>query len=183
MTENCGSCKFYRDSDIRSGRSGHGSCRRYPEATPTNDGRWCGEHEVSAPRDEAVPPPAEKRAPEATHRTLLRIFVQSPVASQEQRVQTGINTLDPFVDMLEHASSVGQKPTRWVVGSHVIDAVRLATGHPPTEEYSTDISELFGIPMEQSVDLSRGLVTLRCDAWSAGAVHIDTRHIVRTTDE
>jgi hypothetical protein len=178
MTENCGSCKFYRDRDIRGGvMSGHGTCLRYPEAIKTNDGRWCGEHVA-----------VEARDPEAVYRKLQRVLVQSPVASQERSggkpsdhrgddvhpVETGINTLDPFVDMLEHASSVGQKPTRWIVGSHVIDAVRLATGHSPAEEGSTDINELFGIPMEQSVDLSRGRVTLRCGAWPAGAFTIDT---------
>ena len=190
MTENCGTCKFYRDSDIRSGRSGHGSCKRYPEAIKTNDGRWCGEHVE-------VAPPAEKRAPEATHRTLLRVFVQSSVASQEHGagkpsghrgddvhpVETGVDIMDQFTGMLKHAKEMRQTPTRWVVGSHVIDAVRLATGYPPAEEGSTDISELFGIPMEQSVDLSRGRVTLRCGAWPAGAFHIDTRHIVRAGDD
>jgi hypothetical protein len=90
---------------------------------------------------------------------------------------------DQFSDMVVHASEMGQKPTRWIVGSHVIDAVRLATGHPPAEEFSTDINELFGIPMEQSVDLSRGRVTLRCGAWPAGAFTIDTRHIVRPSDD
>jgi hypothetical protein len=184
MTEDCGTCKFYRDRDIRGGvMSGHGSCKRYPEAIKTNDGKWCGEHvAVSAP-DEAVPPPADERTPEATHRTLLRVFVQSPVASQEQRVQTGVDMMDQFSDVLACTNSMGQRPTRWVVGSHVIDAVRLATGHPPVEEGSTDINELFGIPMEQSVDLPRGRVTLRCSAGMDGSFTIDTRHVVRTSNE
>ena len=108
MTENCGTCKFYRDADRREQRSGHGLCRRYPEAMNTHDGKWCGEHvAVSAP-DEAVPPPAEERTPEATHRTLLRVFVQSSVTSQEQRVQTGVDTIDQFADMLKHANELGQ---------------------------------------------------------------------------
>ena len=190
MTENCGNCKFYRDADRREQRSGNGLCRRYPEAMNTHDGKWCGEFVALS---------VEARDPEAVYRKLQRVLVQSSVASQEHgagkpsdhrgddvhHVETGVDMMDQFTGMLKHAKEMRQTPTRWVVGSHVIDAVRFATGHPPAEEDSTDISELFGIPMEQSVDLSRGRVTLRCGAcgWNAGAFHIDTRHVVRTSNE
>jgi hypothetical protein len=75
MTEDCGTCKFYRDSDIRGGvLSGYGVCRRYPTASSTTDGGWCGEHVAVA---------VEARDPEAVYRKLQRVLVQSPVASQE----------------------------------------------------------------------------------------------------
>jgi hypothetical protein len=186
MTESCGGCRFYRDADRREQRSGHGLCRRYPEAMNTHDGKWCGEFVALS---------VEARDPEAVYRKLQRVLVQSSVASQEHSggepsdhqgddihpVEAIVDIMDQFSAMVVHAGTMGLKPTLWIVGSHVIDTVRFATGQPPAEEGSTDISELFGIPMEQSVDLSRGRVTLRCGLWHAGAfLH---RHEAHSEDD
>jgi metallophosphoesterase superfamily enzyme len=50
MKDDCGNCKFYRDKKVNcidgsSYLSGYGKCHRHPEATSTNDGKWCGEHQ------------------------------------------------------------------------------------------------------------------------------------------
>ena len=78
---------------------------------------------------------------------------------------------DQFQDLKMHAAEMNQDPTRWIVGPGVIEAVQKYMD-APTQIRDTDDIEFLGIPMERSVDLPDGRVTLKCGEWSAGAFNI-----------
>lgn len=75
---------------------------------------------------------------------------------------------DQFMDLKHHAAEMDQKPTRWIVGLGVVETVQKYMG-VPAQVRDTDEIEYLGIPMERSVDLPDGRVTLKCGEWSAGA--------------
>ena len=79
---------------------------------------------------------------------------------------------EQFMDLRHHAAEMDQKPTRWIVGSGVIETVQKYM-EMPGRISDTDDVEFLGVPMERSVDLPNGRVTLKCGEWSAGAFTLE----------
>jgi hypothetical protein len=75
---------------------------------------------------------------------------------------------EQFMDLKHHAAEMDQTPTRWIVGAGVVETVQKQMG-VPFRVTDHDNIEYLGVPMERSVDLPDGRVTLKCGEWPAGA--------------
>ena len=79
--------------------------------------------------------------------------------------------VNEFVQMVAHAENMNQKPTQWVVGAGVIDALdTFARAHASeTDGQSSPMDTFLGISLIEGATMSPGRVKLSCDEWTAGA--------------
>jgi hypothetical protein len=89
---------------------------------------------------------------------------------------------EQFMDLKYHAAEVDQEPTRWIVGPGVVETVQKYMGMPCRITDGDNVAYL-GIPMERSVDLPDGRVTLKCGEWSAGGFTLNTHSEEDSTDD
>ena len=47
----CGNCRFYKDDGPDHFKEGYGKCQRQMPHARTNDGKWCGLHQFSEPKE------------------------------------------------------------------------------------------------------------------------------------
>jgi hypothetical protein len=82
---------------------------------------------------------------------------------------------EQFRDLKMHAMRTGKKPEKWIVGPGVIADVQKYMEVSGCISDFDDI-EYLGVPMDRSVDLPHGRVTLKCGHWCAGGFTLMGEH-------
>lgn len=83
---------------------------------------------------------------------------------------------EQFMDLKAHAAEMNQTPSRWVVGPGVVEVIKKHMSVRSIIHYAGEI-EYLGVPVERSVDLPKGRVTLMCGQWSAGSFTIEAQEV------